>query len=201
MEFRCYPSDSGLGLNALNVALAPPPPSAGPNFRVYSAGGHDNLGIPQPVLPDSADIPQGGLDAVGQPTPPGDNLFYVGQLDTVVRLSRVHSVWLDSGLEGSTQWRTPVIESEEPSGTDVRVEFRSAVGFSATGALDTPFIATAMDAYGNQPDTPSELSGWSSDISLANGKRYVQARVTFQNNPATGTSPTLFALGLPFIKQ
>ena len=63
------------------------------------------------VLPDSEVVPSGGFNPLS--VPPGlktstgaDNTFYMGQLDTVVRVSRVHTVWLDSGV-ANPQWLTP----------------------------------------------------------------------------------------------
>ncbi|NOT32084.1 MAG: hypothetical protein HOP15_16680 [Planctomycetes bacterium] len=208
IEFSCFPSDSGLGINALDVSLGqlpavppalPPPP---PNFRIFSAGGITSIGTEAPILPDSELIPKGGFNATtGLTTPPGDNVFYLGQLDTVVRLSRVHTVWLDSGL-GDTSWKSPVMEpaAGQPSGTLILLDFRSASNFSGGGTA--PFNGAALNAYGNQTTNaplPPPI-GWSSNIALANPKRFLQTRITFVNNPATGLSPELTALAFPYTK-
>ncbi len=198
IEFKCFPSDSGLGINGLDVALAGG--TAGPAFRAFSAGGINNLGNPTLVQPDNALTPTGIVTPAGL-SAPVDPAYYIGQLDTVVRLSRVHTVWLDSGLTGTTTWAAPVLEpagAAQPTGTSVQLEFRSATGF-ATAAV-TQFNAALMDAYGEQTNNPTVLSDWSSNISLANGKRYLQVRITLVNNTAAGVSPQLTALALPFTK-
>ena len=203
VEFKCFPSDSGLGINALDIGVAG---TIGPAFRAFSAGGFNTLHNPAPVLPDSEITPKGGLNPFstppGLPTAPVDPLFYIGQLDTVVRLSRVHSVWLDSGQSVLPAWQSPVLEpanAGQPTGTDVLLDFRSATGFQGAGTA--PFNGALLDAYGNQlTNQPQTLSGWSSDITLANNKRYLQMRITFVNNVSSGVSPELTALALPFTK-
>jgi len=209
IELKCFEASRGLGLNLFDVSLANAFGATTPNFRAYSSGGIDTTGDRQIVLPDSEDIPQGGYNA--NSTPPGrrttttaDNVFYLGQLDTVVRVSRVHTVWLDSGNLVSPTWQTPVLEpanSAQPIGTQVVVDFRSATGFSAAG--NQPFNGSALDAFGdtasNAPQ-PQNLSAWSSDIAIGNDKRYLQARLSFLNNIETGTSPELNILSLPFLK-
>ena len=186
--------------------------SATPNFRVYSAGGINTSGNPVIVLPDSELVPAGGFNPGS--TPPGrrtalpaDNVFYIGQLDTVVRVSRVHSVWLDAGLGIAPEWKVPVLEPStagQPSGTNVLLDFRSATTFSGGVATD-PFNASRLDVYGNDPRPsnqspfiPTNLSDWSSDVGVGDGKRYLQVRLTFVNNIATGLSPELTGLALPF---
>lgn len=209
IELKCFEASRGLGLNLFDVSLANAFGATTPNFRAYSAGGIDTTGDRQIVLPDSEDIPQGGYNA--NSTPPGrrttttaDNVFYMGQLDTVVRVSRVHTVWLDSGNLVSPTWQTPILEpanSAQPSGTTVAIDFRSATGFSATG--NQPFNGAALDAFGNTAGgapQPQNLTDWSSDISIGDGQRYLQARITFVNNITTGTSPELNVLVLPFLK-
>jgi len=208
IELRCYPADRGLGLNRFDVSIANSF-SATPNFRAFSAGGINTSGNPVIVLPDSELIPAGGFNP--NSTPPGrrtalpaDNVFYIGQLDTVVRVSRVHTVWLDAGLISTPDWKTPVLEPStagQPAGTDVLLDFRSATGFSGGGATD-PFNAARLDVYGNgllpNPANPQSLSDWSSDIAIGNGKRFLQVRLTFVNNIATGLSPELTGLALPY---
>lgn len=205
IEFKCFPSDSGLGINALDVALAGG--SAGPAFRAFSAGGINNLGNPTPVQPDNAGTPA-GIVTPGGLTAPVDSAYHIGQLDTVVRVSRVHSAWLDSGLAGTTTWQAPVLEpaaAAQPSGTSVQLDFRSATAFSGPSAATAPFNAALLTAYGN-PATPNppfsetSLSDWSTNIALANAKRYLQLRITFVNNTSAGVSPKLTALALPFTK-
>ncbi|MSR61777.1 MAG: hypothetical protein EXS08_04955 [Planctomycetes bacterium] len=210
IELRCYPADRGLGLNRFDVSIANTL-SATPNFRVYSAGGINTSGNPVIVLPDSELVPAGGFNPGS--TPPGrrtalpaDNVFYIGQLDTVVRVSRVHTAWLDAGLGIAPEWKVPVLEPStagQPSGTDVLLDFRSATGFTG-GLVSDPFNASKFDVYGDaqlpnaNPFTPTTRSDWSSDVGVGDGKRYLQVRLTFVNNIATGLSPELTGLALPF---
>jgi hypothetical protein len=212
MEFSCFPSDSGLGINALDVSVDPLVTLV-PCFRAYSAGGFNTFGNASPVLPDSELIPKGGFNPFSTPpglaTIPVDSIYYVGQLDTVVRLSRVHSVWLDSG-GNTTTWQTPVPEppaSAQPSGTAVLLDFRGTGSFTGAAASSSPFDATALNMYGDplsttSPDfSPSPAAPtWSSNIADANGDRYLQVRLTFVNNTSTGLSPDLTALAIPFTR-
>jgi len=204
IELKCFPSDLGLGLNLFDVSIS----SIGaptPNFRAYSSGGINTVGGREIVLPDSEDVPSGGFNA--NSTPPGrrttttaDSTFYMGQLDTVVRVSRVHTAWLDSGAFANPTWLTPVLEpanSAQPLGTQVLLDFRSATGFNGGGTA--PFDAATFDVFGDQStNTPQTLSDWSNDVSIGNAKRYLQVRLTFVNNISTGTSPELNVLALPF---
>jgi hypothetical protein len=201
VEVRCHPSDQGLGFNVFGIALAGT--GAAPAFRAYTAGGPNAQGDPQIVLPDAELFPRGVVGA-----PPGtslvvDGVFYLGQLDTVVRVSRVHTVWLDAGTSIFPLWRTPVVEpslTTLPTGTQLLVDYRSATGFSQTG--DAPFDASKINAYGNQISSsdpqPQSLTEWSSDISIGNNARYLQVRLTFINNIETGVGPVLDSLALPY---
>jgi hypothetical protein len=155
IEVKCHPSDSGLGINRFDSSNAPLPlPQTTPNFRAYSAGGINNFGNPVIVLPDTETFPKGGFNPLG--TPPGartltsaDNTFYLGELDTVVRVSRVHTVWLDSTLVGVTPtWLAPVLDpslAAQPLGTNILLDFRSAAGFNGQPPITSPFNASAMD--------------------------------------------------------
>jgi len=205
IEIRCHPSNQGLGLNrfAVNITNGTAPT---PGFRAYSAGGINTLGNSVIVQPDSETFPQGGFNALSNP--PGirtatsaDNVFYLGQLDTVVRVSRVHTVWLDSGVPGAggVLWQDPVLEpprTQQPLGTDIQISYRGATSFN--GGSSAPFDADAMDAYGETTTSVNGQTDWGSQISVASGKRYIQLRLTFVNNTISGVSPELKGLGLPF---
>lgn len=213
IEMKCFPSDLGLGLNLFDVSISSVLAST-PNFRVYSAGGINTVGGREIVLPDSEDVPAGGFNANSTPpgrrtTTTGDSVFYMGQLDTVVRVSRVHTVWLDSNSLGTPTWLTPVLEpanTAQPLGTGVLLDFRAASGFQGTGAASAPFNGASLDVFGDSltstgPSsfTPQGLSDWSSSASVANAKRYIQVRLTLVNNIDTGTNPELSVLALPFL--
>jgi hypothetical protein len=204
IEIKCFPSDRGLGLNRFDVNFGTQTglPAAIPGFRAYSAGGRSG-GVDQVILPDSQAVPVGNINPGGN-LASSDAIFYLGQIDTVIRVSRVHSVWLDSGLPGASQWRTPVFDPPTlPSGTSILVEFRSASGFSGGTPNRDPFDASRMDPYGNQTSDmdsqPQSLTeGWSNLIAVGNGQRYLQLRLTFVNNISTGVAPELSALALPY---
>lgn len=212
IEIRCHPSDQGLGFNQFGItignALGGPPFVPVPTFRAYSAGGINTLGNPEVVLPDAEPSPRGGFNPFG--TPPGvrtvfsaDSIFYLGQLDTVVRVSRIHTVWLDAGTAIFPSWRAPLLEpplSSQPAGTQILLDYRSATGFSAAG--NQPFDSSRLDAFGNQiipgDPQPQSLSDWSRDITIGNNRRFLQVRLTFVNNIATGVGAELGALALRY---
>lgn len=200
MEFRCFPSDTALGLNAMAVSLAINS-SALPAFRVHSTGGFDTQGNAVLVDPDLATMPSGGFNPNnGFPTPAGDNVFQIGQIDLATRISRVHTVWMDTGA--FAQYLTPVLESNEPTGTGVQVEVRGAVAF--TGSTGELFDATRLDAYGEVDGAQvvflNGASDWTSDWSSIDGARYFQVRFTFVGDVDTGATAELEALGVAFLR-
>jgi hypothetical protein len=164
MEYRCFPSTIGLGLNPLDISIAINS-SAIPSFRSFSSGGLDESGVAIRRDPDAESVPQGGFNPTsnppGQPTARSDdNAFYIGQLDVVTRVSRVHSVWIDTSFD-APDFGAPVVlppRSEFPDGTDVILEFRGAHGF-VLGSLDSllgptdesvfPFDARHLNPYGD----------------------------------------------------
>jgi hypothetical protein len=200
IEIKCFPSDRGLGLNRFDASNA----IFGlitPGFRAYSAGGVNNLGIQTQVLPDAQTTPIGAFNPTGN-LPGADNIFYLGQLDTVVRVSRVHTVWLDAGAGASPGWQTPILEALRPTGTSIDLAFRSAIGFTGNAALTAPFDADRLDPYGNPLNSNdfgvSGETDWSNDISIGNTQRYLQVRLSFVNNITSGVGPELSALALPY---
>jgi hypothetical protein len=164
MEFRCFPSDGAIGLNGCNVSFAVNS-SALPAFRSFSTGGTNISGVAVRRDPDLEEFARGGFNPrsrpPGQATPRRDNTFYVGQLDVVTRVSRVHTVWLDTEL-AAPDFRMPVVSprpSDQPPGTRVLIEFRGAHGFELSD-LDVrlgqvvdeasfPFDARSLNAYGD----------------------------------------------------
>jgi hypothetical protein len=206
MEFRCYPSETALGLNPLALMLASNV-TAAPNFRAYSTGGFDTTGQAVVKHPDSQPRPTGGFNPRGRP--PGsptaqaaDNGLYLGQMDYVIRVSRAHTVWMDMGA-GGTRFTDVVIEPGvgiNPEGTDVRVDFRGADGFDATGL--EPFAAENLTPLGDLREGEVLFHGgdrtWKSDVSGIDGSRYVQVRFSFLNNIDAGLTPTLSGFGLAF---
>ncbi|MEQ1894021.1 MAG: Ig-like domain-containing protein, partial [Planctomycetota bacterium] len=203
-EFRCYPTDQGLGLNRFDTNLAIKS-SAFPAFRAYSAGGFNRSGQPITVDPDLEPNPLGGFNPLssppGQRTRPNDNIVYLGQLDLVYRVSRALSVWIDTGASAPdfmALQRRPE-PAQQPLGTFVTIELRGATGFAAGSVSDD---AQALDAYGElETGTVDYLGGsndWHSDLNALDGARFVQVRISFVNNLQSGASPALDSLALAF---
>ena len=203
-EIRCYPTSAGLGFNSLDVMLAFPGwPS--PYWRVFSTGGIDTSGQPVEVDPDLALFPSGGFNPnsspPGLPTPQtADNSFYMGQIDTVVRLSRAVTIWIDTGTT-EPRYVEPVMEPRlQPDGTSILPEYRGAHDFSPDSGLG-PFDAALLDPYGDFLGGTVEHAGdgdWSPDIRSANGARFLQVRFTFLNNVDAGLAPELDSFGVAY---
>lgn len=204
LEVRCFPSSLALGFNSLDIRL----PYAGwptPNFRAFSTGGIDQTGTPVFVDPDRERIPKGGYNPnsnpPGQRTPlSADNSFYVAQIDTVMRVSRAVTVWMQSG-SFAPHWVEPVIEPRtQIDGTAITVDYRGADGFSS-GSGNAPFDARVVDIYGDFQGGTVQFHGdrtWKSDVSALDGATFVQVRFTFLNNVDSGLSPELDSFGLAF---
>lgn len=203
MEFRCYPDEASFGLNRFDVSIAVAS-SARPNFRAFSTGGMNTTGSVVFKNPDLEHVATGGFNPNSMPSPgaatlPVDNVSYIGALDLVVRVSRMHSIWIDSGA-ATAQWATATepAAARQPAGTDVQLAFRGATSVS-NAALTTD--AAAIDAYGDallgaQPTFHQADATWKPGASALDGSRYLQTRVTFVSNAATNRTPTLSALGV-----
>lgn len=211
IEIRTFPSSESVGLNALDVSIAINS-SNRPFFRNYSSGGFNQMGNPVMKNPDAETTPTGGFNPTS--TPPGmtltgsDPVFYIGELDYVTRISRVVTTWIDSGV-AAPDYEDPVFEpiaSMQPTGTDLRIDFRAATGFSVV-AGSAPFDATRLNLYGN----PRLLDGgaaainflnangtWFGDVDQVDGGRYLQMRVTFTSNIVTGLVPELSGIGVAY---
>ena len=209
MEFRCYPSDEALGLNALDISLAANS-SARPNFRAFSTGGYDNNNIPNFVDPDLETDAAGGFNP--NSNPPGnstsgtDNSFYIGEMALVTRVSRVHTVWFDTTFPRST-FVQPVIEPEaslQPGGTQVVLAYRGASQIVGQSGDDITNNAANLDVYGDEigtlVGTPTFIGAgdWVEDITEINDARYFQLRISFISNAASNQTAELQSLGFSF---
>jgi len=230
IEFRCFPSNTGIGLNALDLSLAINS-SAIPSFRAFSTGGINTSRETVTINPDEADNPRGGYNPSSNP--PGqrtnrsdDNGFYVGQLDTVTRVSRVHTVWIDTSLP-TPDFFNPVVlpdDGEQPAGTQVLIEYRGATDFDLGNfdpdedealykfdsrhinpygeifAIDDDgfFQALGSDAFPGSVTFVTGNAGWVADIDDIDGAKYLQMRITFVNNILTGLNPELSAIAIPY---
>ncbi|MDP6408617.1 MAG: hypothetical protein QGI46_04490, partial [Planctomycetota bacterium] len=221
MEFRCYPDDGGLGLNSFDISLASNS-SARPNFRAFSTGGYDQNNLPVIRDPDLENEANGGFNP--NSNPPGaitqgiDNSFYIGQLELVTRISRVHTIWFDTGLQspaysgGAFNTPNPVVEpgpGDQPAGTQVVLAYRGATVITGTdpGLVPDDITTNAgkLDLYGDpvtvptpEPSAPVFLnndSSWQSQMSEVDGAKAFQVRVSFISNPISSKTPELSALG------
>jgi hypothetical protein len=225
MEFRTWPDAPLPNPNALRVAIAVNS-SARPFFRAHSVGGVNpsNPSQIKIVDPDTEPNATGGYGPFGFLTPGMDNVFAYGQADFVIRVSRMHTRWFDTGAAGS-MFADPYLEfaGPLPAGTQVSVALRGATGFTGTfPPTAPPYVdATLLDSYGdgytvlqattlglpstaaftptffNVPANPADRS-WKTLAGSINGARFVQARATFVSNAVTGLSPNLSALGLAY---
>jgi hypothetical protein len=221
VEYRMFPSDQGFGLNALDISLAINS-SALPAFRAYSTGGFNTSSEAVRVDPDTELTPKGGFNP--NSNPPGkrtrradDNSVYIGQLDIVSRISRVHTAWINTELPAA-DFFTPVVlpgGSDRPPGTDVILEYRGAANISLSDGDDdnAPFDARQLNPYGEMFSTAvdgeisliGEISfvgtdgTWTDDINVIDQSRFFQVRISFVNNIETGRNPELSALGFAFM--
>jgi hypothetical protein len=217
-EFRTYPDAGANGLNSFSIAIAINS-SARPFFRAYSTGGVNPItGAIKIVDPDNAIVADGGINPNGGPTTPLDNVFYFGQADFVVRLSRMHTRWLDTQA-AATQFAQPVVDlaGGAPLGTGVIAAFRGAsqiAGSSPTNGLDSEHY----DAYGDgytasqlvRLGLPATLAftptffpaagdkSWRANVAALDGARFVQARLSFVCDPLTGAAPVLDSFALAY---
>jgi hypothetical protein len=140
------------------------------------------------------------------PTLAVDNVFYIGQMDLVIRISRAHTIWFNS-TSASPIYSSPVIEpraTDQPSGSSIQLAFRGAT--LVTGAITT--TATALDVYGDVPENfpangtvnffNNNDSRWKDSMTQIQGARWFQTRITFVSNAETLLTPTLSALGFAF---
>lgn len=170
IEFRCFPDMGAMGLNAFDVSLASAA-SSRPYFRAFSAGGIDVNGNIVLVDPDLETEANGGFNPLSNP--PGqktfglDNVYHIGSVDFVVRVSRSHSVWrvaIDprGGALASPSYMGPLLEpgpDAQPTGTDVTVAYRGLTAFVAPpdqctglGNRDAFVDARTLDMYGDHYD-------------------------------------------------
>jgi hypothetical protein len=208
-------------LNGFQIALAINS-SANPFFRAFSTGGITSGGQAKKIDPDNEPTAQGGINpGTGQSTPALDNSFYYGQADFVVRVSRMHSIWFDTGL-GSPTFFSPVVEptpTSQPAGTQIVLAYRGANAINNPPAQNNKGSyanGENIDFYGDSKTvilggtaaaafTPTFVANdktWKSSLTSFNGvvpgAKFFQFRASFISNVSTGLSPELSALGFPF---
>ena len=204
MEYKCYPDDLAVGMNSFDISLAVNS-SMKPNFRAFSTGGIDTSATPQYVDPDLETQANGGYNpnstpTAGATTPGLDNTFYVGQMDLVVRISQVHTIWFEAGGLNSPTYLDPVLEpmaQDQPLGTEVVLAFRGATNITTAVPREN---ATYLDAYGNIPTGVVFMDDdtWKPSISDIDGAAWYQTRITFISNTETNLTPELSALAVAY---
>ncbi|MBJ01456.1 MAG: hypothetical protein CMK00_01150 [Planctomycetes bacterium] len=203
MEYNCYPDDLAVGMNSFDISLAVNS-SMKPNFRAFSTGGMDTSTTPQYVDPDLETQANGGYNPTsnppGQATPGLDNTFYVGQMDLVVRVSQVHTIWFEAAGLTSPTYLEPVLEplaQDQPLGTEVVLAFRGATNITTAIPKEN---ATYLDAYGNIPTGVVFMDDdtWKPSISDIDGAAWYQTRITFISNTETYLTPELSALAVAY---
>jgi hypothetical protein len=212
MDFRVYQALGAGGLNQVSGRVSAW--NTVPNFRAYSAGHNPASGQAVTVNPDQ-EVQAAGTLVNGIVTAPIDDMLTLGQVDFVVRVNQVHSIWFDAG--NLTNWKDIIIDpplAEQPDGTSVTVAFRGAVMVSGNGTKDAD--ATKMDPYGDPLDPffgPSDPgppavpfsvtylngdSGWKTNLSDLDGAGFIQLRITMVSNVESNVSPSISAIGISF---
>ena len=125
-----------------------------------------------------------------------------GELDLVTRVSRVHTIWFDSG-SAAPAYVPPVLAptaDAQPAGTTARLDYRGATQVPNPSLLTD---ATKIDPYGDRGlgvggADPVFLNGdpsWRTPITALNGARFFQVRATLVANAATLQRPSIDTLG------
>ena len=99
--------------------------------------------------------------------------------DLQIDFARVETIALSPWLDSSTlapDYGTPVLASSLPPGTSVQVEYRGSA-FGSGGATTT---------------------AWSPSPDIADGRRFLQFRITFRANHVTDERPLVDTLVVPF---
>ena len=227
MEFSCFPSNA-ISLNNFDVSIAINS-SNQPFFRAFSTGGFNASGNAITKDPDNQVSPTGGFNGnpalpggIGAKTPPRDPTVYIGQLDLVIRISRVYTVMLNS-LQTTPDYVSLVQEpdpADQPDGTEIQYAYRGHLAQLEGGApLDTRFqVGESMSVYGDisyqplldfgdqcNPSLPDAievfnptLPEWSEDLDTIDGHAFAQLRMTFVGNLETELIPSLSAVGLAY---
>jgi len=217
-EIRTYPDVQATGVNSFSVAIALNI-SARPYFRTFSSGGVNPItGAVKIVDPDQSNVANGGVNPQnGFPTPFGDNRFYYGEADFVVRISRCHTRWLDT-QSSQTVFATPLLtlEASPGPGASAVLAFRGASAL--TNTLPTTWRdAARYDSYGNAYTSQQSLAlnlpatsfvplffpnssdaSWRTNLSSLDGARFVQVRMSFLANATTGATTAVDSLALAY---
>jgi hypothetical protein len=226
MRFRCYPRGDFFGWNGFQVQIMVPSSNV-PAFRVFSFGGNGSE-LVVPDIPEAGTKPVGGTSTGGGAQKGYGPELYWGQVDFVVKVSRVftHYFALGGVIDGvSSLVLEPVAQ---PENTNVKVEWRGIEVIDTSGCAPedlTPLndAESQFDGYGefsgaaisrdrlvDPPPTTdfcatiSEPSAWTENVaSLAAEEKwkYFQLRITFVSNIEKDLEPTLDAYGFSWTVQ
>jgi len=206
LEFRCLPDLSSLGLNVFDtLTVRSLGGGAAPIFRAHSTGGVNATGVVIERDPDLEATATGGF-AAGAATAGTDSTFYLGELNLVTRVSRVHSLWFDTTFTAPIFGEVLVEPAPEaqPTGTSVVLAFRGATNITAGNLGLTN--ALALEFYGDLPGaTPNtgitflnNDATWKTTLDQLNGARFYQVRMSLIGNAATNLAPDVTALGVSY---
>jgi hypothetical protein len=205
MDFRCYPDTDALGLNVFDTSTVTL--GGQPRTRAFSTGGVQTGGIIVPKDPDLEPVATGGFNAAGTPpgasTPGLDNVFYLGEMNLVTRVSRAYTIWFDTTIAAPT-YVAPVVEpssEKQPEGTAIVLAFRGATNVVATSAALLNANTLSFDgnaAVAGDVTFANNDATWKSTMPALNGSRFFQTRISFIGNAATNLVPKLSALGFAF---
>ncbi len=226
MRFRCYPRGDFVGWNGFQVQIMVPSSNV-PAFRVFSFGGNGSE-LVTPDIPESGTKPTGGT-ATGGGTQKGYGPeLYWGQVDFVVKVSRVFTHWFAFGGvfdDVGSIVQEPVIQ---PENTTISVEWRGVEIIDTSACIPgtdlTPLNdANQVDGYGeficsnisrdrlvDPPEvsdccaTMSDPSPWTKNTaSLAAAAKweYFQLRISFVSNIEKDLEPELDAYGFSWNVQ
>lgn len=213
MEFSCFPSDA-VSLNNFDASITNTT-SRFPLSRAFSTGGFNTSDAPVIKNPDNEPVPTGGFNgippvmgagpALGAMTPPQDPTVYLGQMDIVVRVSRVYTTLISAGAGSAPDYAALVQEPnpvDQPTGTRIEFAFRGDEGNPAAAYFD----AADLDLYGNSITETSGPTGelslavpeWSDSIDSIDGLEWSQIRMSFIGNTQSMLTPRLSAIGVAF---
>lgn len=185
LEYRCFPTEQA-SLNLFDGSYHVPAGLA-PFSRAYSSGGNNLSGSLIQKDPDLELSPSGGFVPQppstnpptqppvppGTPTAPRDPVVYLGQLDVVLRVSRVFTVIIDSEnnpgsfiggvVPGATtttyepDYTEVIVEplpAEQPSGTSVTFAWRGTDRARVDPPVDDILVGSNLDLYGDVAPGP-----------------------------------------------
>jgi hypothetical protein len=155
------------------------------DFRVPQSTALGVNGMAVNLMVQSSALPGTRVVAAGNATQPvapnqvatgvADNAMPDFQIELARTMTFVASPWLDS-LVAAPDYDTAIVAKSLPAGTSVQVQYRGS-----------------SSASGTNP------TAWSSSQDVADGKRYLQYRITFQANHLTGERPLVDTLLVPIL--